>query len=96
MELNRFDIAMTGADIGKLCDAMFQADPDLKAFVTELLNMAEEQSGEKLPIDLDDISGVIQSGLDEAGIGLEMDVSCGWTHEPWATQTPRRSRNPSR
>lgn len=75
MELNRFDASLDGAGIGKMYDAIFAADPDLKAFFVDYMAMIKEQSGEDFPIDPNDLSGSIAKGLEEAGVDMKIDFT---------------------
>lgn len=75
MELYRFDASLDGEGIGKMYDAIFSADPDLKAFFVDYMAMIEEQTKEDLPIDPNDLSGSIAKGLEEAGIDMKLDFT---------------------
>lgn len=75
MELNRFDASLDGAGIGKMYDAIFAADPDLKAFFVDYMAMIKEQAGEDFPIDANDLSGSIAKALKEANIDMKIDFT---------------------
>ena len=78
MELYRFDASLDGEGIGQMYDAIFNADPELKAFFVDYFTMINDQTGEEFPIDVEDIGGSIAKGLKEADIDMQIDFTF-WT-----------------
>ena len=78
MELNRYDFTMTGEDYGKLYEAMFAADPDLKKLFSDYLTLIEDLSGEKMPFDADNMGESFTAMLKKKNVELKMDMSI-WT-----------------
>ena len=78
MELNRFDISMTGEDIGNVYKAMFDADPELKSLMEDYLTLVSDMSGEKMPFTTDNISEYFTSSLAKENVQMKFDLSV-WT-----------------
>ncbi len=76
-ELNRFDITMNAADVGKLYDVLLE-DADFKAFFVGYMDMIAQASGEEIPLDPDDMAGSIEKLLSEAEVDMTIDFSI-WT-----------------
>lgn len=78
MELNRFDASMDGEGIGKMYQAIFDADPDLQALFIDYFTMINTATGEEFPIDTSNLGESIAKSLKEANVDLKIDFSF-WT-----------------
>jgi len=77
-ELNRFDVTMNAADIGKFYDVLLNADPDFKAFFVGYMDMIAQASNEKLPFDPEDMAGSMEKLFADEKVDLTVDLSI-WT-----------------
>ena len=75
MELNRYDVTMTGGDIGKLYQALFDADPEIKALMDDYFTMIGDLSGEKIPFTADSLGTSFSDTLKKQNVDLKMDLS---------------------
>jgi hypothetical protein len=78
MELNRYDFTMTGEDIGKLYEAAYAADPDMKKLMQDYFSLIEDLSGEKMPFDPENMGESFAAMFTKENIELKMDMSI-WT-----------------
>lgn len=83
MELNRFDLSMTGEDLGKLYTAMFEAEPDFQKIFAAYFELLGQASGKQIDITADDLGNYIANTLKESGVDLKMDMSV-WTDTEFA------------
>ncbi len=78
MELNRYDFTMTAEDIGKLYQAIYAVDPDMKKLMKDYFSLIEDLSGEKMPFDPDNMGESFAAMFKEENVELKMDMSI-WT-----------------
>ncbi len=75
MELNRFDASMDGEGIGKMYQAIFDADPDLQALFIGYFTMLNTATGEEFPIDTSNLGESIAKSLKEVNVDLKIDFT---------------------
>ena len=88
MELNRFDASLDGEGIGKMYQALFDADPDLQTLFVDYFTMINTATGEEFPIDTTNLGDSIAKALKEANVDLKIDFSF-WTDAADLTSTEK-------